>query len=559
MAGTGLSDTGVIGVRVAALQLRARSLEEAELALDEAIAGIREAASRKAEIVVLPECTYPAYHLRSLEAWRGAGVRSWRDVTDRIGQVAKETGMYVCMGIAFPGGALHLGKGANQAVLFDPRGKVAGWASKRLLWHFDHDTFGAGRQAQAIATDLGPVGLAICADMRAPEVAWALVSAGARILLDPTALVATGDPTALRNVQLDGLLEARARENGVPIIWADKVGTEDGLVRYVGQSAIMAADGTVLARAGSTDPEVITADVDLPDSPKPRVTVPGAAFPAPRVAHTPGNGRDVFAAVASGTARGAWPGRVRSLRARFAAFPLTPEGPLDASWIAYAGPGRAETSADSHTRSVIRDASEFRPQARIVRFRDLSVGVLFGSELADPRVARSLAFSGADALTVFTEGLSSDESLFWARVRALENRIPLVVVGPAGTDPSWILGPGGETRTATLPGEDFVAAAYLGVLETSRRDVVPGTPIAPVPIVQSDGQGGDGVAVGSGEDAGGDTDADMDADDGLDAGYVPDPEAALARRMARSGLPERGLEHVTPGFEGPNDREDAPK
>lgn len=540
-------------MRVAAVQLRARSLEEAELALDEALAGIREAATRGAEIAVLPECTYPAYHLRSLDAWRGAGVRSWRDVTDRFGQAAKETGLYVCVGIAFAGRTLHIGKGSNRAVLFDRSGRIAGTAAKRLLWHFDRDTFGAGRQARAITTDLGPVGLAICADLRAPEVSWALVEAGARILLDPTALVATGDPTALRNVQLDGLLEARARENGVPVVWADKVGTEDGLVRYVGQSGVAAADGTVLAQAGGTDPEVVTADVDVPESPHPYVSVSGAQFPQPRFAHTPGTSREVFAAVASGTARGAWPGRVRSLRVRFAAFPLTPEGPLDASWIAWAGPGRAETSADSHTRSLVRDPSDFRPQGRIARFRDLSAGVLFGTEIADPRTARALAFSGADVLTLFAEGMSAVEALFWGRVRAVENRIPLIIVGAAQTEPSRILGPGGEIRTATLPGEDFVAASYVGVLEAARREVVPGTAIAPLPLAwpsaQRSARGTDA------EDAAddGDLDMDMDIDLDMDGTNLPDPEAAMARRMAHAGLPETGLEHVTPGFEDPND------
>ncbi len=547
-------------MRLAAVQLRARPLEEAELALEEALDGIREAARQGAHMAVLPECTYPAYHLRSLEAWRAAKVRSWRDVTDRFGEVARETGLYVCVGIAFPGGALHVGRGENRAVLLDPQARILGYAAKRLLWHFDRDTFVPGRRADPVSTPLGPVGLAVCADMRAPEVARALVEAGARVLLDPTALVAAGDVEGLSNVQLGGLLQARARENGVPVVWADKVGTEDGLVRYVGQSGILDRTGRLLAQASPDRSEVISADVDLPaPGERPWTSVPGAEFPAARFAHTPGTGRDVFVAVTSGTARGAWAARIRSLRARFGAFPLTPEGPMEASWIAWAGPGRAETSPDSHTRSLVRDPATFRPGSRIARFRDLSVGVLFRDEVTDPRTARALAFSGADALVVFAEDLASGEALFWARVRAVENRLPVLVVGSAEGGTSLVLGPSGEVRTGTRPGEDFTAAAYLGVLETERREVAPGTPVAPVPLAApgisraahpqgrdgADGREEEGGTAPLGEAVGADEgeagEPGEPGEDGEEAETVSrDREAALAWRMAHTETdPER--------------------
>ncbi|PZS16076.1 MAG: hypothetical protein DLM57_11310 [Pseudonocardiales bacterium] len=52
-----------VEITVAAVQLRARGIEDADLALEEALAAVEQAADLGASPVVLPECTWPGYVL----------------------------------------------------------------------------------------------------------------------------------------------------------------------------------------------------------------------------------------------------------------------------------------------------------------------------------------------------------------------------------------------------------------------------------------------------------------------------------------------------------------
>jgi predicted amidohydrolase len=80
----------------------------------------------------------------------------------------------------------------------------------------------------------------------------------------PTAWVTSGrDSRNLENVQADLLARVRARENGVPFVAANKCGVELQCVAYCGKSQIVSADGTIVAIATETDPEIATAEVEL--------------------------------------------------------------------------------------------------------------------------------------------------------------------------------------------------------------------------------------------------------------------------------------------------------
>jgi len=94
----------------------------------------------------------------------------------------------------------------------------------------------------------------ICADGRIPTIASTLVDRGAQILVVPTAWVTSGrDPAVLENFQADVMVNVRAMENGVPLVAANKTGVEARSVAYCGKSAIIAADGTFVARADAAE------------------------------------------------------------------------------------------------------------------------------------------------------------------------------------------------------------------------------------------------------------------------------------------------------------------
>jgi predicted amidohydrolase len=158
----------------------------------------------------------------------------------------------------------HEGRVYNSAIVFDTGGEIAGSADKHFLWHFDRQWFAAAEKIQPVLTSLGTLGVLICADGRIPTIARTLVDRGAEILVMPTAWVTSGrDPAALENIQADLLARVRARENGVPFVAANKCGVEQRSVAYCGKSQIVSADGTLAAVASETDPEIVTAEVEV--------------------------------------------------------------------------------------------------------------------------------------------------------------------------------------------------------------------------------------------------------------------------------------------------------
>jgi predicted amidohydrolase len=171
--------------------------------------------------------------------------------------VAERTGATIVYG----GGRYDGERFANSAYVVTRSG-IAGFADKCFLWHFDRRWFSAGTELAPIATPAGKLGIFVCADGRIPTIASTLVDRGAELLVVPTAWVTSGrDPAALENLQADLFAAVRARENGVPLVAANKTGIERRSVAYCGKSAIIAADGTYVARAAQDGETTLRASV----------------------------------------------------------------------------------------------------------------------------------------------------------------------------------------------------------------------------------------------------------------------------------------------------------
>jgi predicted amidohydrolase len=259
-------------IRVAAVQLRAHDREDFTRSLD-AIVAIASSASRTAELVVLPEGTFPSYVLgdaRIDDAAIGGAV-------ERLCNLARASNTVIVAGAAIRSEQSL----RNSAVVVDADGSIAGHADKVFLWHFDRLWFDPGERIAPIDTKAGKLGVLICADGRIPTIARALVDRGAEILVMPTAWVTTGrNPQALENVQADLLARVRARENGVPFIAANKCGTELNMVAYCGKSQIVGADGELLAIASQDRQQTLETTVTTGTGQAYRTST--LAFPAPR-------------------------------------------------------------------------------------------------------------------------------------------------------------------------------------------------------------------------------------------------------------------------------------
>lgn len=226
---------------VAAVQTRAHDRAVFAERWPALLARIAAAAESGARLIVVPEGTVPAYVIGT----DPVDVSQLEAAADNVIAVAARTGATIVYGGARAG---EHGL-ANSAYVVTPAG-IVGYADKCFLWHFDRRWFTAGSALEPVDTPVGRLGIFICADGRIPTIPSTLAARGAQILVVPTAWVTSGrDPHALENLQADLMIAVRARENGLPLVVANKVGVEARSVAYCGKSQIVTADGTVVALA----------------------------------------------------------------------------------------------------------------------------------------------------------------------------------------------------------------------------------------------------------------------------------------------------------------------
>lgn len=211
-------------------------------------------------LAVFPECAVTGYCVGSVEEAEGICVEP--SVLEPIRQAADRTGMVVVAGFAERG--LF-----NTAALFDP-GQEPRYYRKTHLPELGYDKYShTGDALDVFETSVGRIGILICFDVRHPESARVLGIKGADIIALPT-----NWPTGA-DISADNLCIARAVENKVYVITANRVGSENGYA-FIGKSKIIAPAGAILDSAKGAEQAVLMADLDLEVARNKRnVTVPG--------------------------------------------------------------------------------------------------------------------------------------------------------------------------------------------------------------------------------------------------------------------------------------------
>ncbi len=144
----------------------------------------------------------------------------------------------------------------NTAYVVDRGAVCAEYRKVHLFTPTSEDKyFKSGRNAVVANTSLGRIGLMICYDLRFPELCRVLALKGAEII----AVVAQWP--AVRVSHWDVLLKARAVENQVFVLGANRSGKDDELI-YAGHSRVVSPYGEVLARAARRS-ATISATIDL--------------------------------------------------------------------------------------------------------------------------------------------------------------------------------------------------------------------------------------------------------------------------------------------------------
>ncbi|MBI4320932.1 MAG: carbon-nitrogen hydrolase family protein [Chloroflexi bacterium] len=261
-------------MKVACIQIAAYDLAHAENGLQRALEMVDEAGRSGADLIVLPECTYPAYFLKGIREYQKARLRPWDELVALFGGKAREYRCHIVVGLVEPAGG---GRLCNVAALFGPDGALLGSTAKSFLWHFDQRWFSPGNEYRVFDTPIGRLGLLVCADGRMPEIARLMALPrylessqsigalqGAQVIVDATAWVTGGgDRETLTSPQFEYLIPVRALENGVWFVVANKVGLEADSVLYCGRSCVIDPTGAKVVTASTDREEVLFADVDV--------------------------------------------------------------------------------------------------------------------------------------------------------------------------------------------------------------------------------------------------------------------------------------------------------
>jgi predicted amidohydrolase len=258
-------------VIVAAIQLTSTDNSESNLERSEYF--IRQAASRGAQIVALPE---NFAYLRS----EGETVTCTQTLPgvfiQRMQLLAKELRVYILSG-SIPEKIPESEKIYNTSVLINTSGDLS--AIYRKIHLFDIMMEGrasfqesklvkSGLDLATAETEFGIVGLTVCYDLRFPELYRRLTLAGARMIFVPSAFTEfTGKD------HWEVLLRARAIENQLFIIAPAQYGQHNAKRRSYGRSMIVDPWGNIMAQAPDQEC-VILAELDLNHQDKIRKELP---------------------------------------------------------------------------------------------------------------------------------------------------------------------------------------------------------------------------------------------------------------------------------------------
>ena len=203
------------------------------------------------ELVVAPEL-----HLMAVPPLLSEGGPSERELavdvpgelTDRLGALARETGLWLVPGSVYERTADGV---ANTALVFSPAGELVTSYRKCFPWQ-PFEASVPGTQTVCFDIDgVGRFGLAICHDGAFPEVFRSLTWQGAEVIFQVT-LTDTSDRTIETVVA-----RANAYVNQVAVVNVNAAAPVGN-----GRSLVVDAEGAVRYEAGANE-EVLTAVLDL--------------------------------------------------------------------------------------------------------------------------------------------------------------------------------------------------------------------------------------------------------------------------------------------------------
>lgn len=206
-----------------------------------------------ADLIVLPELWVTGYN--NFGAYRHEAEPLDGPTLECLRSIATQKSAYVVGGtfLERAGSALH-----NTAVVLDPRGEVVHTYRKTHLMSYqssERTLVEPGQSAGVVDTPLGCLGVAVCYDVRFPELFRAMVDQGAEFFIIPAAWPAA-------RIELWQLfLQARAAENQAFVLGCNSAGDDYG-TDLGGRSLVVDPSGRVTSRGG-VEPGVVRTCIEL--------------------------------------------------------------------------------------------------------------------------------------------------------------------------------------------------------------------------------------------------------------------------------------------------------
>ena len=249
---------------VAALQLALTDDIDANIAAVSAL--VREAAGKGAQVVLPPELFEGEYFCRVEDEGHFVRARpvARHPAVIAMQALAGELGVIIPTSFFEADGPHHY----NSLAMIGPDGAIQGIYRKSHIpdgpGYEEKFYFRPGNTGFKVWPGAGTtLGVGVCWDQWYPETARAMMLMGAEILFYPTAIGNEPHDPSLDTSRLwRRAMIGHAVSNVVPVVAANRIGTEDGQTFY-GHSFIADERGDILAEFGANETGVLVATLDL--------------------------------------------------------------------------------------------------------------------------------------------------------------------------------------------------------------------------------------------------------------------------------------------------------
>ncbi len=219
--------------------------------LEKAFKMIEKAANKGANFVVLPEMWPTGFDYETLQKLPASYVD---EVLGLLGDLSARYSLYIISGSLCEPAE---GQFFNTSIIIDPSGKPMGQYRKVHLFKDmgEQDFFTPGTEIPTFDTKFAKIGIAICYDIRFPELFSALSTAGAQMIFVPAEFPRP------RIEHWQTLLRARAIENQLFVIGCNRVG-KAGTREYFGHSTLIGPYGEIIDEL-EEDEDILTESIEL--------------------------------------------------------------------------------------------------------------------------------------------------------------------------------------------------------------------------------------------------------------------------------------------------------